>query len=139
MRELSSDDLGNLLSLFAVMLLAFAANFHYSRKNARRHRGWATFSVTVNFFGEVMTVIALLLTWVALWSPYAWEQIDDMLVLVPGSIAVLCAVILTFESVAARTLNILDVDREEIRKRRKRQVDTAEDMAILADPPENKG
>ncbi|MFT3715558.1 MAG: hypothetical protein QM774_06315 [Gordonia sp. (in: high G+C Gram-positive bacteria)] len=109
MRDLTSDDLGNLMALFAVLLLAFAANFQLSRKVVRRHRRTALFSV-------IVTVIALLLTWVAIWSPSAWEQIDDMLVLVPGSLAILCAVVLTVESVIGRALTIIEVEREDRRK-----------------------
>lgn len=121
MRDLTSDDLGILLSLFAVLLLAFAANFHFSRKAIARHRAAALGFVALNLLGEAATVIALLLTWVALWSPKAWEQIDDLLVLVPGSIAMLCAVALTFESVYARIVHIIRLEREDR-------------LAALADP-----
>ncbi len=113
MRELSSDDLGLLLSLFAVLLLAFAANFNFSRKAIHRHRRAALGFVVVNFVGELATVIALNLTWVALWSPNAWEQIDDLLVFVPGSIAVVCAVVLTVESVYARAVHIIATERRD--------------------------
>ncbi|MFT4086512.1 MAG: hypothetical protein QM658_05050 [Gordonia sp. (in: high G+C Gram-positive bacteria)] len=113
MRELTADDLGLLLSLFAVLLLAFAANFHFSGKEVRRHRRLALGFVVVNFVGEISTVVALGLTWVALWRPKAWERIDDMLVFVPGSIAVLCAVILTVESVQSRARHIIALDRKD--------------------------
>ncbi|WP_234353730.1 hypothetical protein [Gordonia iterans] len=112
MRELTSDDLGILLSLFAVLLLAFAANFQFSGKAVRRHRKVAIAFVVVNFVGEIATVIALLLTWVALWSPKAWERIDDLLVLVPGSLAIVCGVVLTIESVIARALHIIHAERK---------------------------
>ena len=62
-----------------------------------------------NLGGEAATVIALMLTWVALWSPRAWERIDDLLVFIPGSIAIACAVFLTFESVWARIRRIAEV------------------------------
>ena len=84
MRDLSSDDLGLLLSVYAVLLLAFAANFHFSPKMVRRHRRSALAFVVVSFLGELSTVIALMLTWVALWSAKAWERIDNLLVFVPG-------------------------------------------------------
>lgn len=103
---------GLLLSLFAVLLLAFAANFHFSTKMVRRHRRAATIFAVVNFLGEVSTVIALLLTWIALWSPQAWERIDNLMVLIPGSLAICCAVFLTFESVWARIKRILEVGFE---------------------------
>lgn len=107
MRDLTADDFGVLLSLFAVLLLAFAADFHFSRKTVARHRVQALVFVVVNMVGELSTVLALMLTWVALWSPTAWERINDLLVLVPGSIAVLCAVALTLESVSVRVAAIL--------------------------------
>ncbi|KJR08883.1 hypothetical protein ACE11G_06465 [Gordonia sp. PS3] len=112
MRELTSDDLGLLLSLFAVLLLAFAANFHFSRTSVRRHRRAALLFVVVSFLGELSTVVALMLTWVALWSPAAWDRIDDLLVFVPGTIAILCAVVLTVESVYARSVNIIRAERD---------------------------
>ncbi|GAB08989.1 hypothetical protein GOARA_026_00190 [Gordonia araii NBRC 100433] len=112
MRELTSDDLGLLLSVYAVLLLAFAANFHFSPKSVRRHRRAAMVFAIVNFIGEASTAIALLLTWVALWSPRAWERINDLLVFVPGSLAIVCAVFLTFESVWARIKRIAEVGFE---------------------------
>lgn len=113
MRELGSDEFGILLSFFAVLLLAFAANFQFSRKAIARHRVAALGFVVVSFVGEISTVMALVLTWVALWSPHAWEAISDLLVLVPGSIALLCAVVLTFESVYARTMHIVKIERKD--------------------------
>ncbi|MCF8589385.1 hypothetical protein [Gordonia liuliyuniae] len=113
MRTLTADDLGLLLSLFAVLLLAFGANFHFSRKSVRRHRKAALAFVGLSFLGELSTVIALTLTWVALWSPAAWDRIDDLLVFVPGTIAIVCAVLLTIESVGSRILHILSAEREE--------------------------
>lgn len=106
MRELSSADLGMLLSLFAVLLISFGIDFRVSRKSAKRHHRRAVVFAVVSLVGELATSIALVLTWVALWSPKAWEQIDDLLVLVPGSIAVLCAVVLTVETIFGRLANI---------------------------------
>ena len=113
MRELGSDEFGIMLSFFAVLLLAFAANFRFSRKAVRRHRTAALWFVILSFVGEICTVIALVLTWVALWSPHAWEVISDLLVLVPGSMALVCAVLLTFESVYARAMHIVKQERED--------------------------
>ena len=106
MRELSSADLGMLLSLFAVLLISFGIDFRVSRKAAKRHHRRAVVVAVVSLVGELATSIALVLTWVALWSPKAWEQIDDLLVVVPGSIAVLCAVVLTVETIVGRLANI---------------------------------
>ncbi len=113
MRELTADDLGLLLSVFAVLLLAFATNFHFSRKEVRRHRRAAIVFVSLSFVGEGATVIALLLTWIALWSPKAWDRIDNALVFIPGTIAICCAVLLTFESVWARAQRITEIGVEK--------------------------
>lgn len=113
MRILTADDLGLLLSLFAVLLLAFGANFHFSRKAVRRHRTAALAFVGLTFAGELSTVIALMLTWVALWSPSAWDRIDDLLVFVPGTVSITCAVLLTIESVGSRILHILRAERDD--------------------------
>jgi len=113
MRELDNADLGLLLSVFAVLLLAFAADFQFSRKAVRRHRRATITFVSLNLLGELATVIALLLTWVAVWSPAAWQRIDNLLVFVPGSIAILCAAILTVESVYVRTKITINWGRSE--------------------------
>ena len=110
MRELTSGDLGILLSLFALLLITFGIDFRVSRKAARKHHRRAVVFAVVSLVGELTTSIALVLTWVALWSPKAWERIDDLLVLVPGSIAVLCAVALTVESVFGRVTSIWGLD-----------------------------
>ena len=113
MRELDNADLGLLLSVFAVLLLAFAADFQFSRKAVRRHRRATITFVSLNLLGELATVIALLLTWVAVWSLAAWQRIDNLLVFVPGSIAILCAAILTVESVYVRTKITINWGRSE--------------------------
>lgn len=102
MRELTTDDLGLLLSVFAVLLVAFGIDFHFSTKDPARHRRARWFFGIVTLVGEVMTAVTLVLTWVALWSPAAWAAIDNMLVFIPGSIALLCAVVLTVDKIAAR-------------------------------------
>lgn len=101
MRELSADDLGVLLSVFAVLLLAFGVDFHLSRREAGDRRRLLGFAV-VSVVGEVSAAIALVLTWISLWSSDAWEYIDDWFVLVPGSIAVLSAVVLAAQKAFAR-------------------------------------
>ncbi len=106
MRDLTADDFGVLLSVFAVLLLAFGADFHFSRRMAKRHKLSARLFMTVNVVGELATAIALVLTWVALWSPAAWERIDDLLVFVPGCIAMLCVVTLAVETVVTRTMDV---------------------------------
>ncbi|KDA05626.1 hypothetical protein DC31_14365 [Microbacterium sp. CH12i] len=102
MRELTPDHLGLLLSVFAVLLIAFAIDFRFSTRSARQHHRAILFFGVVALVGELMTALALVLTWVALWSPAAWEMIDDLLVFIPGSIAILCAVILTIDKIVSR-------------------------------------
>lgn len=102
MRELTADDLGVLLGLFAILLIAFAIDFRFSLRAARRHRRSTLLFGGVALLGETMTALALVLTWVALWSPVAWERIDNLLVFVPGSIAIGCAVFLTVDKIVAR-------------------------------------
>ncbi len=65
MRDLTPNDLGVLLSVFAVLLLAFGADFHFSRRIAKRHKLSARIFMTVNVVGELATAVALVLTWVA--------------------------------------------------------------------------
>lgn len=107
MRELSTDDLGLLLSVFALLLISFAIDFHVAKGAVARHRRRALFFASVAMVGEFMTALALVLSWVALWSPAAWEKIDDLLVFIPGSIAMLCAVVLTVEKTLARVIVIV--------------------------------
>lgn len=106
MRTLSTDDLGLLLSVFALLLISFAIDFQVSKRAVARHHRHAVFFASVAVVGELMTALALILSWVALWSPAAWERIDDLLVFIPGSIAVLCAVVLTVEKTLARVITI---------------------------------
>jgi len=101
-RELTTDDLGLLLSVFAVLLIAFGIDFHFSTKAVTKHRRATWFYAIVTLIGELMTAVALVLTWVALWSPAAWEAIDNLLVFIPGTIAIVCAVILTLDKITAR-------------------------------------
>lgn len=113
LEDLTVDEFGILLSLFAVLLLAFGVDFHLSRKDARKHRGAAMAFAIVSFVGELATGLALLLTWVALWSPRAWERIDTMLVFIPGTVAVCCALILTVERVVGQTRSIIKAARSD--------------------------
>lgn len=106
MRELSADDLGVMLSVFAVLLIAFGIDFHISKHSIRDHRRGAIVFSVVSLIGESATAIALVLTWVALWSPVAWARIDDLLVFVPGTVAMFCAVVLTGEKAVSRVLRI---------------------------------
>lgn len=104
MRTLSTDDLGLLLSVFALLLVSFAIDFQVAKSTIARHRRRAVFFASVAVVGEFTTALAFVLSWVALWSPVAWEKIDDLLVFIPGSSAVLCAVILTAEKTLARVI-----------------------------------
>lgn len=113
MRELTSGDLGLLLSVFALLLIAFGVDFHVARKEAERHHARALVFTLTSLVGEASTAIALVLTWVALWNPAAWERIDNLLVFIPGSIAVLCAVTLAIEAVVSRMANLWRSSRSD--------------------------
>ncbi|WP_300265764.1 hypothetical protein [Microbacterium sp.] len=110
MRELTTDDLGLLLSVFAVLLIAFGIDFHFSTRAGAKHRRAPWFFGIVTLIGELMTALALVLTWVAVWSPAAWEAIDDMLVFIPGTIAIICAVVLTIDKILARLERLRNID-----------------------------
>jgi len=110
MRELTVVEFGVLLSLFAVLLVAFSADFHLSRRTVRRHRRAAVAFAVVSLVGESATALAMVLTWIALRSEVAWEALADQWVLVPGTIAVGCALILTAEKVVRRAISIFDDD-----------------------------
>ncbi|MGC5332230.1 hypothetical protein [Micromonospora sp. DT62] len=106
MRELSPSDLGLLLSVFALLLVLFGIDFHLSRRAVQQHRRGAFFASIVSLVGELMTAIALVLTWVAMWSPAAWARIDNLLVFIPGTISMLCAVLLTGGKALDRVVRI---------------------------------
>lgn len=124
MREMTSGDLGQLLALFALLLVAFGIDFHVSRRTAQRRRRSAVVFAVTGLVGECTTALALILTWVALWSPAAWEHIDDLLVFIPGSIAMICAVILTAEKAVGRVLTIGSI-----------RADRPQTSQKLGDPP----
>lgn len=113
MRELTVGEFGVLLSLFAVLLLAFSADFHLSRKSVRSHHRAAVAFACISLVGELSTAIAILFTWIALWSETAWDRIPDMWVLVPGSLSVLCALLLTIETVVGRARRMFADDEDE--------------------------
>lgn len=113
MRELTTDDLGVLLGLFAILLVAFAIDFRFSVRAARRHRRSVLLFGTVALIGEMATALALVLSWVALWSPTAWERIDNMLVFVPGSISIACAVFLTVDKIVGRLEHLRGTARRD--------------------------
>lgn len=106
MRDLDPVDLGVLLSVFAVLLIFFGIDFRVSRGAARRHQRRALAFVSLSLLGEAATAIALVLTWVSLFLPAAAEQIDTLLVLIPGTVAIGCAVVLTVESVVSRLIGL---------------------------------
>lgn len=106
MRDLTPDDLGVLLSVFVLLLIFFGIDFRMSRSDATRHKKRALVYAVICLIGEVFTALALILTWVALFLPNSAEWIDTLLVFVPGSVAMVCAVILTGEVVASRVRGI---------------------------------
>lgn len=112
MRDLQPSDLGVLLSVFAVLLIFFGIEFRISRRSARRHRGRALLYAAMSLVGEAATAIALVLTWVSLFLPPEAKGVDTVLVFAPGSVAVLCAVVLTVESVTERFVALSSTKRD---------------------------
>ena len=106
MRDLDPVDLGVLLSVFAVLLLFFGFDFRVSRSISRRHQRRAVFFVSLSLLGEAATAIALVLTWVSLFLPAAAESIDTLLVFIPGTVSIGCAVALTVETVISRLIGL---------------------------------
>jgi len=112
MRALTADDLGVLLSFFVVLLIFFSVDIHLRRA---RHAASATPPTTgMRFFallsaaGALVSAVALLLSWIALFLPEDSALIDVTFVFVPGSLAILCAVVLCIEVVARRALTLKD-------------------------------
>lgn len=112
MRELDPADLGILLSVFAVVLIFFGIDFRVSRKDATRHKRRALTFAIISVIGEATAALALILTWVALFLPPEAERIDTWLVFIPGSIAMVCAVVLTGEVVAGRVAKLAQPEKE---------------------------
>lgn len=110
MRNLTVDDLGVMLSFFVVLLLFFGVDFHVTRKRSMQRRA-KTFAF-ISVIGEAATVVALILAWVTIFMPDVWELLDTLLVFIPGTVATLCAVVLTAESVVARFRDITNDDDE---------------------------
>lgn len=111
MRELTPDDLGILLSVFAVLLIFFGIDFRVSRRVAQLYKRRAFAFAVISVIGEGTTAIALVFTWVALFLPPEAQSIDTMLVFVPGSISMVCAVILTGQVVTGRLGNLARASR----------------------------
>lgn len=107
MRELQAADLGVLLSVFAVLLIFFGIDFRVSRGQALRHRGRALLFACISVLGEAATALALALCWVAMFLPPEAQGVDTVLVFVPGTLAIICAVILTGEVVSSRVAKLL--------------------------------
>lgn len=108
MRDLNADDLGVLLSVFVVLLIFFGVDFHITRKRTQLPtRSTKAFAV-VSAIGEGATGIAIILTWISLFLPDEFRIIDTWLVFIPGSIAILCALILTIEVVTHRVRQLSD-------------------------------
>ena len=106
MRDLTPDDIGVLLSVFVLLLIFFGIDFRMSRTDTTRHKKRSLVFAVICLVGEAFTVLALILTWVALFLPDSAEWIDTLIVFVPGSVAMVCAVILTGEVVASRVRGI---------------------------------
>lgn len=112
--DISQENLGVVLSLFAVLIVSFGIDFRFSRASALLHPKLTRFFLWITVIGEVSAALALLLTWVAVWSPATWETIDDKLVLVPGTVAILCVLILTIKTVLSHFAEVNGTDDDDI-------------------------
>lgn len=108
MRDLNAADLGVLLSVFVVLLIFSGFDFRLPRqKDAKSSRSTKVFAV-ISAIGEGTAGIALILTRVSLFVPDGFRLVDTMLVFIPGSIAILCALILSLEVVTNRVISLTD-------------------------------
>lgn len=98
MRVLEVVDFAALLSFFALLLLAFGFDFHVSRKVAKLYRNRARFFILISILGEVAASSGLVLCWLSLFLDEWSVSTDAMVVFIPGTIACVCIVLLTFEN-----------------------------------------
>lgn|SRR5690606_29550905 len=94
MRPMPSNEMVNLISFLAVLLIFFSIDIRSRDLDVprlRRFFGW------VSRFGGTSIAVALTLGWVDLFIPDGTGPIHVAMVAVPGSIGVLCAITLGLE------------------------------------------
>ena len=108
MRELTPDDLGVLLSFFVVLLIFFSVDFHIVRKRGEKATRPDRIFAIISAVGGVLSALALLLTWVAMFLPDNVRSDDVPMVFIPGTISIVCAAVLSLEVVAHRVRRMKD-------------------------------
>ncbi|GAA4233881.1 hypothetical protein GCM10022254_37410 [Actinomadura meridiana] len=96
MRQMPSSDMVILISFLAVLLIFFSIDVR-SRDSADSKPWHAQLFEWASRIGGVSAAVSLALGWVDLFIPDESSPIHVALVAVPGSLAVLCAIILGLE------------------------------------------
>lgn len=94
MRHMPSSELVSLISFLAVLLVFFSIDIRNRTRGDKWHELLFEYSSRV---GGISTAIALTLGWIDMFLPDESEAIHVALVAVPGSIGVLCAILLGVE------------------------------------------
>ncbi|GGQ89652.1 hypothetical protein OIE82_19640 [Streptomyces althioticus] len=96
MRQMPSSDMVSLISFLAVLLIFFSIDVR-SRTTGVSKPWHAHLFEWAARVGGVATAVALALGWVDLFLPDESSPIHVALVAAPGSVAVLCAIVLGLE------------------------------------------
>lgn len=96
MRQMPSAEMVDLISFLAVLLVFFSIDVR-SRDSGAAGPWQAHLFEWASRIGGVATGLALTLGWVDLFLPDESSPIHVALVAVPGSVAVLCAIVLGLE------------------------------------------
>ena len=96
MRQMPSADMVSLISFLAVLLIFFSIDVR-SRDSGNSKPWHAHLFEWASRVGGIATALALALGWVDLFLPDENNAIHVALVAAPGSVAVLCAIVLGLE------------------------------------------
>lgn len=96
MRPLPSSDMVSLISFLAVLLIFFSIDVR--SRSSRVSKPWHAYLFEWSSrIGGIATAVALTLGWVDLFLPDEDSPIHVLFVATPGSVAVLCAIVLGLE------------------------------------------
>jgi len=96
MRQMPSSDMVSLISFLAVLLIFFSIDVR-SRESAACKSWHARLFEWASRVGGIATALSLALGWVDLFLPDESSPIHVALVAAPGTVAVLCAIVLGLE------------------------------------------
>jgi hypothetical protein len=96
MRQMPSSDMVSLISFLAVLLIFFSIDVR-SRDSASSKPWHAHLFEWASRIGGVATALALALGWADLFIPDQRSVIHVVFVAAPGSVGVLCAIVLGLE------------------------------------------